>query len=248
MPRYRLFWPLLAVLGGITPLGAVDAQSVPNNELTLELVERVGRLEAEVRHLRGQLEIQRYRIEQIQQQRALPVPAPPASPAAEGQPEMVQPPASSLQAPRSPTLSVQPAATDSVATQPTEPASARTEQADFDAALGELREGRYDEAATRFQRFLAAYPNGALVGNAQYWLGESHYFGQDYSAAKQAFIDLGLHYPQSARLPDALLKLGYIYGQQGDTERAREVFEKLLQVYPGTQAASLAERRLQMLP
>ncbi|MFZ1494744.1 MAG: tol-pal system protein YbgF [Candidatus Competibacter denitrificans] len=248
MPRYRLFWPLLAVLGGIMPLGAVDAQPVPNKELTLELVERVGRLEAEVRHLRGQLEIQRYRIEQIQQQRALPAPVPPSSPAAEGQPEMVQPPASSVQTPRSPALSVQPAATDSVTTQPAEPASARTEQADFDAALGELREGRYDEAATRFQRFLAAYPNGALVGDAQYWLGESHYFSQNYSAAKQAFIDLGLHYPQSARLPDALLKLGYIYGQQGDTERAREVFEKLLQVYPGTQAASLAERRLQMLP
>ncbi|MER2528300.1 MAG: tol-pal system protein YbgF [Candidatus Competibacter denitrificans] len=230
------------------PLGAVDAQPVPNKELTLELVERVGRLEAEVRHLRGQLEIQRYRIEQIQQQRALSVPAPPASPAAERQPEMVQPPASSVQTPRSPALSVQPAATDSVAAQPAEPASARTEQADFDAALGELREGRYDEAATRFQRFLTAYPNGALVGDAQYWLGESHYFSQDYSAAKQAFIDLGLYYPQSARLPDALLKLGYIYGQQGDTERAREVFEKLLQVYPGTQAASLAERRLQMLP
>lgn len=241
----RLVWSLWLVVGGIAPLSTAMAQPVSTNELTLELVERVGRLEAEVRNLRGQLEIQRYRIEQLQQQRALPAPAPPAAPAA-GQPETAPPPASSLQPSRSPVLSVQPTP-DSVATPPAEPVSARTEQADFEGALGEFREGRYDEAANRFQRFLAAYPNSALIGDAQYWLGESHYFSQDYGAAKQAFIDLGLHYPQSARLPDALLKLGYIYGQQGDSDRAQEVFEKLFKVYPGTQAASLAERRLEML-
>jgi len=83
-------------------------------------------------------------------------------------------------------------------------------------------------------------------------LGESYYIGRNYNAAKEAFINLGLHYPQSARLqsarlPDALLKLGYIYGEQGDADRAREVLQKLVQVYPNTQAANLAERRLQSL-
>ena len=246
MTRHWLFWSLLVVLGGITPLGATGAQSAPSSELTLELVERVERLEAEVRHLRGQLEIQRHRIEQIQQQRA-PVPVPPSA-AAEKQPEAAQPPAPSAPQPsRSPALSVQPAPPDSASTQPAAPASVRTEQADFDGALGELRQGRYDEAAIRFQRFLDSYPNSALGGDAQYWLGESYYFSQDYGAAKQTFIAVGLNYPQSARLPDALLKLGYIYGQQGDNDQAREVLEKLVQAYPGTQAASLAERRLQML-
>ena len=115
-------------------------------------------------------------------------------------------------------------------------------------ALSELREGRYSEAITGFQRLLSAYPTGGLAGDAQYWLGESYYLSRDYGAAKETFINLGIRHPQNARLPDALLKLGYIYGEEGDTGRAREVLEKLVQVYPNTQAASLAGRRLQSLP
>ena len=38
-----------------------------------------------------------------------------------------------------------------------------------------------------------------------------------------------------------------VYGEQGDVTRAREVLQKLVQVYPDTQAAKLAERRLQSL-
>ncbi len=94
---------------------------------------------------------------------------------------------------------------------------------------------------------LSAYPTSTRAGDAQYWLGESYYLSRDINAAKEAFINLGLRYPESARLPDALLKLGYLYSEQGDTARAREVLQKLRQSYPNTQAASLAERRLQSL-
>ena len=127
------------------------------------------------------------------------------------------------------------------------PTPASTERAEFDAALGELREGRYPEAIAAWQHFLQTHPNGGLASDAQYWLGEAYYLSRDYNAAKEAFIALGLNHPQSGRLPDALLKLGYLYGEQGDTARARDVLQKLIQVYPNTQAASLAERRLQSL-
>ncbi len=121
------------------------------------------------------------------------------------------------------------------------------EQADFDTALNEFREGRFREAIAEFQQFLSDHPRSNLAGDARYWLGESYYLRRNHDAAKEAFIELGLRDPQSARLPDALLKLGYLYGEQGDTDRAREVLQKLVQVYPDTQAASLAERRLQTL-
>jgi tol-pal system protein YbgF len=121
------------------------------------------------------------------------------------------------------------------------------EQADFDAALGALRDGHYPQAIADFQGFLNAYPDSRLAGDAQYGLGESYYVSRNYEAAKEAFINLGLRYPQSARLPDALLKLGYIYGELGDTARARDVLQKLVQVYPDSQAAGLAEQQLQSL-
>ena len=246
MSGHRLTGLLMLMLGSLVLSSISHAQRPLDSELTLELLQRIEQLDAEVRQIRGELEIYRHQVEMLQQERAMagyPAAGPGATdrpPAgAYGQPAPVQPPLAS--APPSSTAE----RTPSVQSAP--PAAAGTEQANFETALGELREGRYPQAATDLQRFLNAYPNSSLAGDAQYWLGESHYLSRDYDAAKDAFINLGLRYPQSVRLPDALLKLGYIYGEQGDTARARDVLRKLVQVYPDTQAASLAERRLQSL-
>ena len=233
MVKYGFPW-LMALLGSVLLSGAVHAQDPPAHELTLELIERVEQLEAEVRQIRGELELQRHQLEIFARERAAPgYPAYPPPPA----PTAVRPPeeARSQPAPAQPAAGALP------------PAAASTERAEFDAALGELREGRYPEAVAAWRRFLNAHPSGGMAGDAQYWLGEAYYLNRDYNAAKEAFIALGLNHPQSARLPDALLKLGYIYGEQGDAVRARDVLQKLVQVYPNTQAASLAERRLQSL-
>lgn len=257
MSKHRLPWLWVLLLGGLTLPGISRAQRPPDSELTLELLQRIEQLESEVRQIRGELEIQRHQVEMLQQDRAMAgYPAQPSgalgvpsagSPGMDhrppvgvyGQPALAQPPASAAPppAPAERTPPVQPARS----------AAGGSEQADFDAALGELREGRYPQAIADLQRFLGAYPNGSLAGDAQYWLGESYYVSRNYDAAKETFINLGLRYPQSTRLPDALLKLGYIYGEQGDAARAREVLQKLMQVYPNTQAAKLAERRLQSL-
>lgn len=235
MAKYSLVWLAALLLGGGLPPSAVYAQDPPGDELTLELFARIEQLEAEVRQIRGELELQRYQLEMFTRERAAPgYPAYPPPPTA---PPVAKPPeeARSQPAPPQPATGVPP------------PGAANTERAEFDAALGELREGRYPEAITAWRRFLNAHPNGSLAGDGQYWLGEACYLSRDYNAAKEAFIALGLNHPQSARLPDALLKLGYIYGEQGDVARARDVLQRLVQVYPNTQAASLAERRLQSL-
>ncbi len=231
-------WFMALLLGSVLLPGASRAQNSPDNELVLELLQRIERLETEVRQIRGELELQRHQIETLARERAMP--GPPAHSSA-SRPE---PP------PAMPTSAEPPtdARGRSASAQPSPPASATgTERAEFDAALSELREGRYPDAITAWRRFLGMHPNGGLAGDAQYWLGETYYLSRDYNAAKEAFITLGLNYPQSARLPDALLKLGYIYGDQGETARARDVLQKLVQTYPNTQAASLAERRLQSL-
>ena len=239
MTKYGSPWLMALLLGGWLLPGAVRAQRPPDNALTLELLQRIEQLEAEVRQIRGELELQRHQVETLAPEPAAPgypaypsgTVAPPAAPPVVEQPDGVR---------------GQPAPAQPSTVTP-RPAAAGMERAEFDAALGELREGRYPEAITAWQRFLNAHPNGSLAGDAQYWLGEAYYLNRDYNAAKEAFINLGLNDPQNARLPDALLKLGYIYGEQGDTARARDVLQKLVKVYPNTQAANLAERRLQSL-
>lgn len=234
MTRYGAGWLLLTLGAGLLS-SAGYAQTPSEQTLTLELLQRIERLEIDVRYLRGELEIQRHQLERLQQERAAA--ANPASP-----PSAVAPIPLASVTTSSPTLPT------STLSPPSAPKTAAgTEQADFDAAMTEWREGRYPQAITAWQRFLNAYPNGKLAGEAQYWLGEAYYVSRDYPAAKEAFINLGLNAPQSPRLPDALLKLGYIYEHLGDASRAREVLQKLVQVYPHTPAATLAEQRLQSL-
>ena len=243
MVKYGFPW-LIALLGGVLLSGVAHAQDPPASELTLELIERIEQLEVEVRQIRGELELQRHQLETFARERAAtvspaypPPPSAPTSTAPHTTPPAVKPPEEARS---------QPAPTQPTASTPS-PVAASTERAEFDTALDELREGRYPEAVTAWRRFLSAHPNSDLAGDAQYWLGEACYLSRDYNAAKEAFIALGLNHPQSERLPDALLKLGYIYGEQGDVARARDVLQKLAQVYPNTQAANLAERRLQSL-
>jgi tol-pal system protein YbgF len=233
-------WLMALLLGGWLLPGTVHPQRPPDNELTLELLQRIEQLEAEVRQIRGELELQRNWIETFARERAA-APGHPAHPPETATPSAAPPVVEPPEDARGQPAPTQPSA----AAPPTAPTG--TERAEFDAALGELREGRYSEAISAWQRFLEAHPNGDLAGDAQYWLGEAYYLSRDYNAAKEAFINLGLNHPQSVRLPDALLKLGYLYGEQGDTARARDVLQKLVQVYPNTQAANLAERRLQSL-
>ena len=242
MFRLRSCWLILLTMGGLALPGAGFAQRPQDSELTLEMLQRIEQLEAEVRYLRGELELQRHQLESRQPERSAAIPTP--APTGVNQP----PPASySPPAPVAPPVVAAPPPVQTLPAQAPPPSASGSEQAEFDAALGELREGRYPQAIADLQRFVSAWPNSSRAGDAQYWLGESYYLSRNYDAAKEAFINLGLRYPQNARLPDALLKLGYIYGEQGDAARAREVLQKLVQVYPNSPAAGLAGRRLQSL-
>lgn len=242
-------WLIVGLLGSLV-LPSMGRAQAPDRALTLELLQRIEQLELEVRYIRGELELYRHQVESLQRERAATTSAPPPStreqPAPSTAPVPVSPPSATAPSPVIPTA---PDA-ESPPKVPAAPTTATTgtERGDFDAALDQLRARRHSEAIADFQRFLKTYPTGRLADNAYYWLGESYYRNRDYDAARETFINLGLRYPQSKRLPDALLKLGYIYAERGDPARAREVLQKLIQVYPDSEASGLAEQRLPSLP
>ena len=241
MSKPGLPWLILTLLGSLALPGLVQAQT-PDRALTLELLQRIEQLEQEVRYIRGELELYRHQVENLQRERAAAIAAARPSPVEPppGAPASLPPPPS---APSMPGSAEPPPATSSA------PAAgiSGTEEGDFDIAIEHLRARRHPEAIADFQRFLTTWPTSGRADDAQYWLGESYYRSRNYDAAKEAFINLGLRFPQSKRLPDALLKLGSIYGETGDPARAREVWQKLIQVYPDTEAAGVAQERLQSL-
>ena len=57
----------------------------------------------------------------------------------------------------------------------------------YQKAFDLLRDGSYAESADAFNQFLAAFSASPLAGNAQYWLAETYYVQQEFSAALPVF-------------------------------------------------------------
>ncbi len=127
---------------------------------------------------------------------------------------------------------------------PVTTATAAAEQTEYDTALAILREGRYADAAQAFKQFLARYPNSAFVSNASYWLGETYYVTRDFDQSLTTFTGLVTNHPQSPKVSDSYLKIGYIHYEKKDWKAARQALETVVNSYAGTTAARLAADRL----
>lgn len=121
------------------------------------------------------------------------------------------------------------------------------ERAAYAAAFDALRGGDYVASARGFREFLNNYPNGALAPNAWYWLGESYYVTQNYPIALQSFDTLLRSFPDSAKAPDALLKRGFAQIEMGETGPGQATLNRVVNEYPGSDAARLATSRLRTL-
>jgi tol-pal system protein YbgF len=128
------------------------------------------------------------------------------------------------------------------------PAAAGGEQAAYDAAFNALKAGNYKGAIDGFRGFVAAYPTSPLASNAQYWLGEAFYVNRDYQNAITSFQKVMSDWPDSRKAPDALVKVGFTQSAMGRNGDARVTLEEVVRKYPGTEAAQLASERLKRLP
>jgi tol-pal system protein YbgF len=122
------------------------------------------------------------------------------------------------------------------------------EQARYDAAFNALKNREYAAAVDGFRTLAAAYPNGALADNTQYWLGEAYYVTQEYDHAAATFQRVVTTWPDSRKAPDALLKLGYTQIEQKQVAAGKQTLQQVLSRYPDSDAAKLAAERLVTLP
>jgi tol-pal system protein YbgF len=99
-------------------------------------------------------------------------------------------------------------------------------------AYGDLLQQDYPAAEAAFRQFLALYPNDKLAGNAQYWLGETHYARGEYKSAADAYVQGYKTYQKSEKAPDTLLKLGMSLAALGQKQEACSTFGELDAKYP----------------
>jgi tol-pal system protein YbgF len=229
----------------------------------LELLNRIQELQTEIQALRGLIEQQAFEIEGLkrrQREQYIDLDTrigriegrPPGAaggaglapePLAPGQLVIEEP---DLRPPLEPELATSPIA-PGVDRPPQLVADPADERRAYDEAFQALKDGRYAEAARRFQAFQERFPDGQFADNAQYWLGESYYVTQNYRVALEAFRQLIERFPNSAKVPDALLKIGYCHYELREWEEAERVLNQVVQRYPDTTVARLAQGRLRAL-
>ncbi len=93
-------------------------------------------------------------------------------------------------------------------------------ETEYQTAYGYLLQQDYGAAQTAFSEFLKRYPNTPLAGNAQYWIGETHYVRGAYKNAAVAFLRGYEKYGDGNKGPDSLLKLAFSLGKLRQTAAA----------------------------
>lgn len=121
------------------------------------------------------------------------------------------------------------------------------EQNAYLKAFDLLRELRYAQAIKAYRKFILDYPNGRYAHIAQYWLSEASYAQRDFKQAITDYNTLVKNYPDSPKLAEAMLKIGYSYNELGNNKAAKEVIGKLLRVYPNTTAAGQGQNLLKKI-
>ena len=210
-------------------------------------------MQREVSELRGALEEQSYRLEQVidrQRDILLKMQDLADQPQAAATPK---PPVSDEPAPETKTASTsnkaESAASDSAAGTNNKAASGTTvhgnEQAAYDHAVNlVLQDKDYAAAIPAFARFITQYPESSYVPNAHYWLGQLLFTQKRFDQAKAQFARVVEAYPQSTKRAESLLKLGQIAQEQKDTTKARLYLEQVLNEYGSSSSAALAKQAL----
>ncbi len=213
----------------------------------VDMLTRLDQLQQDVQTLRGQLEVQGHRLEQLQKrQRDLYIDLDRRLQALESRGTVAAAPAPGAgRAPAAPAGAGARAPGQATATATT---AATADEAEarkaYEAALQMLRDGRYDDAAAAYQAFLKRFPGSSYADNAQYWLGETRYVTRQFAAAQAAFGKVVSQFPDSPKRPDAELKLGFIQYELGHWDKARAQLQAVVSRYPDSTAARLAKERL----
>lgn len=230
-------------------------EQMMNNQTLVELYQSVQALQQEVQSLRGEVELQGHTLSQLKQrqrelyldidrrlqrmetgQAGAPAPAPSSAGGSPAQPGVPPQPGTAI------------AATSPGQTSPAAPpVDSAEEQRAYQAAFDLLKSGRYDQSTQAFRDFLVKYPSGQYTDNANYWLAEAYYVTRKFEPALKQFELLVSEYPQSQKLTHALLKIGYIYDELGQREKAEQTLDDLIKRFPDSTAAGLARKRLQRI-
>ena len=122
-------------------------------------------------------------------------------------------------------------------------ASPDTEAGMYKIAFALLEDGDYKDSIAGFEAMIEKYPNGKLLPDAFYWLGElyTQLDPPQWEQSRQSLVQLLRLFPDHAKVPEGTFKLGTTYHNLGDPSKALEYLDRVVNDFPNSSAARLAE-------
>ncbi len=114
----------------------------------------------------------------------------------------------------------------------------------YNRAYAYLTATQYATAEAWLVEFLRRHPADALADNAHYWLGETRMVQNNPAGAVQAFRDGLRAFPQGAKAPDNLLKMGMALELLKQPQLAKAAWDKLVKDFPNSAQTERAKARL----
>jgi tol-pal system protein YbgF len=117
----------------------------------------------------------------------------------------------------------------------------------YNAAIRQFQRGSLSAARAAFQQFLTGYPSHELAPQAHYYLADILVQEDELESAIEAFAEIPELFPTADVVPNALYRMGVLHAELGNVEEARSILERVVNTYPDTTVAALAQDRLSEL-
>ena len=117
----------------------------------------------------------------------------------------------------------------------------------YDAAITQFNRGTFTAARVGFEQIVADYGSDPLAPEARYYLAEILNNEGDVEGAIDAFLEIPEFHPTAERVPDAYYRAGSLHLGLGNSDEARQYFERVVNTWPDSGAADLARDELARL-
>jgi len=118
----------------------------------------------------------------------------------------------------------------------------------YDAARADYMSNRLDNAIEGYTEFVEKFPDAPNAASAQFQIGMAYFGQRKLRDALTAFDKVIANYPNADEvLQDAYYQKGLALIELNQRTEARRVFQEIVQKFPGSSKALLAQQRLSTL-
>ena len=118
---------------------------------------------------------------------------------------------------------------------------------EYQLAFELLKDENYETARVSFIKFIRLHPDSDFIDDAKYWLGETYYAQRLFTQALKEFEGVLTEFPNSGKIPEALLKKGFCYFELGKVKKSKQLLESVVNQYPDSSVSRLAAQKLKMI-